>query len=59
MRSSSGASSYRFDGCSWQAVSLSLPPEKVGGTPIQLTHTLGNVLRFSLQTDDNQLRELH
>ena len=39
-------------------VALSLPPETVGGDPIGITVTLGDVLRFSLRTDDKALREL-
>ena len=36
-------------------VLISLPPETVGGTPIQVIVTLGDSLRFSLQTPDKGL----
>jgi len=39
-------------------VALSLPPETVGGTPLQITVTLGDALRFSLRTANKALREM-
>lgn len=39
-------------------VALSLPPEKSGDAPIQLTVTLGDSIRFSLRTDNKSLRDL-
>jgi integrase len=39
-------------------VALSLPPERSGDAPIQMTVTLGDVLRFSLRTDSKSLRDL-
>ena len=39
-------------------VALSLPPEKSGDAPIQLTVTLGESIRFSLRTDNKSLRDL-
>lgn len=39
-------------------VAISLPPENAGDAPIQMTVTLGDVLRFSLRTDSKSLRDL-